>query len=218
MMKELMVNSMKDSSKKIIDELINRYPLFYNLRSDLLNAIDMLINSFSNGNKLLICGNGGSASDSEHIVGELVKGFVKKRPISKELKEKIDDKEISDYLQDGLPSIALTVENALSTAFSNDQNPSLVFAQQVNVLGKENDVLLAISTSGNSKNCVYASKVAKAKGLKVIALTGQKDSKLSDLADITIKAPETETYKIQECHLPIYHAICLALENEFFEE
>lgn len=209
---------MKNTSLLMIDELINRYPSLSIEKDNIINSINLLIDSFSKGNKLLVCGNGGSAADSEHIVGELMKGFVKKRPLSKLLVEKIGDKEISDCLQEGLPAIALTVENALSTAFSNDQNPSLVFAQQVNVLGKENDALLAISTSGNSKNCVYAAKVARAKGLKLIALTGTNDSKLSSLADVTIKAPEVETYKIQELHLPIYHAICLVLENEFFEE
>ena len=121
-------------------------------------------------------------------------------------------------LQYGLPAISLVSHTALSTAFSNDQLPEAVFAQQVLGYGMENDILLCISTSGNSKNCILAAKVAKAKELKVISLTGMKDSKLSSLSDVTIKAPEVDTFKIQEYHLPIYHALCLALENEFFGE
>ena len=170
------------------------------------------------GGKLLIAGNGGSASDSLHIVGELMKGFCNPRKINDELREKIGDEELSNVLQYGLPAISLCSETALFTAFLNDQSADAVFAQGVLGYGKKEDILLLISTSGNSSNCVKAMKVAKALGIKVIALTGKKDSKLSEGADVTIKATETETYKIQELHLPIYHAICLALEQEFFGE
>lgn len=209
---------MKEKSQKEIDILVERYPSLSSCKIEIIKACELLINTFLSGNKLLVCGNGGSASDSEHIVGELMKGFCKKRPLPIEMKDKLEDEELYSYLQGALPTIALTVENALTTAFSNDQNPAFAFAQQVYGLGVKGDALLTISTSGNSKNCIYAAKVARAKGVKVIALTGANESKLSELADITIKAPEKETYKIQEYHLPIYHAICLAIENEFFEE
>ena len=210
--------TMKTNSIKFIDELIERYPALSENKKAILESCEELIHAYKNGNKLLVCGNGGSAADSEHIVGELMKGFVLPRCLSKDLAAKIGDQELVDALQYGLPAISLVSEVALSTAFSNDQLPSAVFAQQVLGYGKEGDILLAISTSGNSLNCVYAAKVAKAIGVKVISLTGKKDSKLKILSDITIQAPATETFKIQEYHLPIYHAICLAIENEFFGE
>ncbi len=209
---------MKNSSIKYIDLLITRYPDLTVCYNDIINACNVLIESYKAGNKLLICGNGGSASDSEHIVGELMKGFVLPRKLSQDLVEKIDDETLTSALQYGLPAIALDSHTALFTAFSNDQLPSAVFAQQVLGYGKKNDVLLCISTSGNSLNCVYATKVARALGLNTISLTGEKESKLSSLSDITIKAPSKETYMIQEYHLPIYHAICLAIENEFYGE
>ena len=207
---------MKNNSIKHLDELIERYENLIDCKNDIKKATNLLIECFKSGNKLLICGNGGSAADCEHIVGELMKGFILPRTLSDELVSKIDDKTLTDALQYGLPSISLVSHTALSTAFSNDQLPSAVFAQQVLGYGKENDILLCISTSGNSLNCVYAAKVAKAIGVKVISLTGAKDSKLSLLSDIVIKVPETETFKIQELHLPIYHAMCLAIENEFY--
>lgn len=207
---------MKNNSIKHLDELIERYENLIDCKNDIKKATKLLIECFKSGNKLLICGNGGSAADCEHIVGELMKGFILPRTLSDELVSKIDDKTLTDALQYGLPSISLVSHTALSTAFSNDQLPSAVFAQQVLGYGKENDILLCISTSGNSLNCVYAAKVAKAIGVKVISLTGAKDSKLSLLSDIVIKVPETETFKIQELHLPIYHAMCLAIENEFY--
>ena len=209
---------MKNNSIKHLDELIERYENLIDCKNDIKKATNLLIECFKSGNKLLICGNGGSAADCEHIVGELMKGFILPRTLSDELVSKIDDKTLTDALQYGLPSISLVSHTALSTAFSNDQLPSAVFAQQVLGYGKENDILLCISTSGNSLNCVYAAKVAKAIGVKVISLTGAKDSKLSLLSDIVIKVPETETFKIQELHLPIYHAMCLAIENEFYRD
>lgn len=207
---------MKNKSVKFLIELVNRYNELDSIFPNILDATEELYKTFKNGNKLLCCGNGGSAADCEHLVGELMKGFVLPRCISTELKEKIDDDTLSNSLQYGLPAISLVSQVGLSTAFINDQLPTAVFAQQVLGYGKEGDVLLCISTSGNSLNCVYAAKVAKALGLKVISLTGKKESKLSQLSDTTIKAPAVETFKIQEYHLPIYHAICLALENEFY--
>lgn len=207
---------MKNKSVKFLIELVNRYNELDSIFPNILDATEELYKTFKNGNKLLCCGNGGSAADCEHLVGELMKGFILPRHISKELKDKLADDTLSNSLQYGLPAISLVSQVGLSTAFINDQLPTAVFAQQVLGYGKEGDVLLCISTSGNSLNCVYAAKVAKALGLKVISLTGKKESKLSQLSDITIKAPAVETFKIQEYHLPIYHAICLALENEFY--
>jgi D-sedoheptulose 7-phosphate isomerase len=209
---------MRTNANLKIEELIKRYPELNPCYNDIVLATELLIKMYKNGGKLLVCGNGGSASDSLHIVGELMKSFKLKRPISNELREKIADDTISDALEMGLPAISLVSEVALTTAYSNDQVPSNVFAQGVLGYGKKGDCLLAISTSGNSLNCVSAVKVANALGLKTISLTGKKDSKLSMISDITIKASATETFKIQELHLPIYHAICLALEEEFFGE
>jgi D-sedoheptulose 7-phosphate isomerase len=213
---------MKATSQAFLDTLIERYPLLKPCYKDVVKATEALIRSYRSGGKLLVCGNGGSAADSEHIVGELMKGFILPRHVSPELAGRLvkDFPENGDYvsksIQQGLPSISLVSQTALSTAFSNDQAPDLVFAQQVLGYGRKGDVLLGISTSGNSKNVVYALEVAKELGLVTIGLTGMKESKVSHLADITIQATETETFKIQERHLPIYHAICLALENEFF--
>lgn len=209
---------MKTSSISHLNILFERYPKLEVCKDSIFKACEALISSFREDGKFLVCGNGGSAADSEHIVGELMKGFILPRHLSDDLVNRIGDKTLTDALQYGLPSISLVSQTALSTAFSNDQLPTAVFAQQVLGYGKEGDVLLCISTSGNSLNCVYAAKVAKALNMKVISLTGKKDSKLKEISDITIQAPETDTFKIQECHLPIYHAICLAVENEFFGE
>ncbi len=185
-------------------------------------AFTALFESYQNHGKLLICGNGGSAADAEHIVGELMKGFKRPRLLDEASQQKLKniDKEqgslLAENLQGALPAIALDGHPALSTAYMNDCEPLMCFAQQVNGYGREGDVLLGISTSGNSQNVIYAAVTAKAKGMKVIGLTGAKDSKLSDLADVCIQVPETETYKIQELHLPVYHCLCLMLEEEFF--
>ena len=179
---------------------------------------------YENGGKLLIAGNGGSAADSDHIVGELMKGFVKRRPVSAEFAEALKQadpergEELAKKLQGGLPAIALTNHTALSSAFANDVDGMLSYAQQVNGYGKAGDVFLGISTSGNSENVMYAAVTAKAKGLKVVGLTGKTGGKLAKLADVAIIVPEQETYKIQELHLPIYHVLCLMLEDKFYAE
>lgn len=209
---------MKISSFNHIDALISRYPALICCKESIILATELIIDSYKKGCKLLICGNGGSAADSEHIVGELMKGFILPRKLSNDLVSKINDKVLTDSLQYGLPAISLVSHTALSTAFSNDQLPSAVFAQQVLGYGKNDDVLLCISTSGNSLNCIYAAEVAKAIGMKVISLTGEKECKLKNLSDVIIQAPSKETFKIQEYHLPIYHAMCLAIENEFFND
>ena len=209
---------------KHIDVLIDRYPELGNQRENIIAAYHILEGSYADGGKLLIAGNGGSAADSEHIVGELMKGFEKPRKLSQEYRDKLIsvDEEmgatLGESLQGALPAIALDGHSALSTAYMNDCEPLLCFAQQVNGFGNAGDVFLGISTSGNSKNILYAATVAKAKGMKVIALTGAKDSKLSAMADITIRSSQTRTYMIQEHHLPIYHCLCLMLEDRFFGE
>lgn len=207
-----------------LDILVQRYPVLNVVKKDILNSFLILRNSYSKQGKLLVAGNGGSAADSEHIVGELMKGFKLARKLRKALSDKLKatDSELgsilANSLQGAMPAIALDGHPALSTAFINDCDPLLGFAQQVNGYGVVNDVFLGISTSGNSKNILYAAVTAKAKGLKVIGLTGLKQNKLEKYCDSCIKVPETETYKIQELHLPVYHCLCLMLEKEFFNE
>lgn len=208
----------------MLNELITRYPILASCKDDIALAAQTLINCYKKGGKLLICGNGGSCADSDHIVGELLKGFLKKRPLSDEQKRemKANYPDISDdvleKLQGSLPAIALPSITALNTAFCNDVDPALMYAQSVVGLGNPGDMLIAISTSGNSVNAVGAAKVAKALGLTVVALTGKGGGKLGEIADIAVRVPETETFKIQELHLPVYHYICAAVEAEFFAE
>lgn len=205
-----------------IDLLILRYPQLIVVKDCIVEAYQILEESYTNDGKLLVAGNGGSAADAEHIVGELMKGFVNPRRLEAEYSDALItvNKELgrvlSENLQGALPAIALDGHLALTTAYLNDCEPLLCFAQQVNGYGKKSDVFLGISTSGNSKNILYAATVAKAKGMKVIGLTGEKDSKLSEISDTCIQVPETETYKIQELHLPVYHCLCLMLEDTFF--
>jgi D-sedoheptulose 7-phosphate isomerase len=205
-----------------IQQLINRYPQLVSIRQDINAAFEILYDSFSNAGKLLIAGNGGSAADAEHIVGELMKSFVKKRGLPDYFISSITqtDSETAGYLiprlQPGLPAIDLSANNSLSTACINDIDGNIIFAQQVYGYGKEGDVFLGISTSGNSKNVLYAAVTAKAKNLKVIVLTGGNGGALKNFADVSLIVNETETYKIQELHLPIYHCLCLMLEESFF--
>lgn len=213
---------MEEKVKVHLDTLLTRYPQLDPCRESITRAYLYICSVFENGGKLLIVGNGGSAADAEHIVGELMKAFKSPRTLSKEEQEALlsidpqDGKVLAQKLQGALPAIALDGHVALTTAYMNDCEPLLCFAQQVNGYGREGDAFLGISTSGNSKNVVYAAITAKAKGMKVIALTGARDSRLSALADVTIQVPETETYIIQELHLPVYHALCLMLEAHFF--
>ena len=205
-----------------IDLLVERYPSLESAKNDILAAYLLLEESYENGGKLLVAGNGGSAADAEHIVGELMKGFKLSRKPETDFAERLvaENQELgsvlAENLQGALPAIALDGHPALSTAYMNDCEPLLCFAQQVNGYGKSGDVFLGISTSGNSKNVLFAATTAHAKGMKVIGLTGAKDSKLKDMSDVCIKAPQTETYMIQELHLPIYHCLCLMLEDKFF--
>lgn len=207
----------------MLNELLERYPCLSAIKNNITKAADAVISCYENGGKILLCGNGGSSADCEHIVGELMKGFLKKRCISDEKRAKMKanapylEDEIISKLQCGLPAIALPSMTALNTAYCNDVSPELIYAQALMALGNENDVLIAISTSGNSKNVCAAVKVAKALGLKVIGLTGASGGRLKELSDICICAPEEETFKIQELHLPIYHYICAETEAHFFD-
>ncbi|MBP3793163.1 MAG: SIS domain-containing protein [Ruminococcus sp.] len=216
------MRTLDDRLVKHIELLLERYPSLVSERQNIIDSYLILEECYSNGGKLLVCGNGGSAADSEHIVGELMKGFKMPRKMNDVFSEKLKEvnpemgETLADNLQGALPAIALDGHIALSTAYMNDCEPLLCFAQQVNGYGNSGDVFLGISTSGNSKNVLYAATVARAKGMKVIGLTGAKDSKLSQFADVCVKAPNTETYMIQELHLPIYHCWCLMLEDKYF--
>ena len=218
------MKELKRNIEKYITVLCERYPVLKSVENEISKAYLLLEESYKNGGKLLIAGNGGSAADAEHIVGELMKGFKLSRKLQADFADKLI-KENSEFgtvlaenLQGALPAIALDGHPALSTAYLNDCEPVLCFAQQVYGYGKAGDVFLGISTSGNSKNILYAATTARAIGMKVIGLTGAKNSKLDQMCDVCIKVPQTETYKIQELHLPVYHCLCLMLENEFFEK
>ena len=209
-----------------IETLITRYPVLEMCRADLTAAVETLCASYRAGKKLVLCGNGGSAADSEHVVGELMKGFLLPRKLGPEWRKKIEAvaPEDADYLvenlQGALPALSLVNQIALNTAFANDQAPDLAFAQQILGMGETGDTLLAISTSGNSTNVIYALEMARVKGMKTIALTGRSGGKIKarGLADIYIRVPDNETYRIQELHLPVYHMLCIAAEAEFFGE
>lgn len=209
---------------KQLETLIKRYPALSVCEEEIEKAYKVLEECFASGHKLLIAGNGGSCADGEHIAGELMKGFKLQRKCTEEFAKKLKSidaergAELAEKLQGGLPTIALDNHQALNTAYVNDvENGGLLtYAQQVYGYGKAGDVLLGISTSGNSKNVAYAAVVARAKGMKVIGLTGAKGGNLANVADVTIKVPETETYMIQELHLPVYHCLCLMLEERFF--
>lgn len=210
--------------ENLVDDLIERYPVLESGRDDIGKAFRILLTCFREHGKLLIAGNGGSAADADHIVGELMKGFALPRKIDENLKKKLKNidyrmgNELSDKLQQALPAIALNNHNSLNTAFLNDVDGELCFAQQILGYGEAGDVFLGISTSGNSANILYAAIVAKAQGMKVIALTGRGGGRLAQMADIVVAVDEQETYKVQELHLPIYHCLCLMVEEEMFGE
>lgn len=202
--------------------LLQRYPELESVRESIGEAFEILAECYENQGKLLVAGNGGSAADSEHIVGELMKSFVLERRVEPSFANTLRSVDatlgevLSEHLQGALPAIALDGHPALTTAYMNDCEPLLCFAQQLYGYGKTGDVFFGISTSGNSKNILYAAVTARAKGIKVIGLTGEKESRLSAISDVCIRVPQTETYKVQELHLPVYHCLCLMLEEHFF--
>lgn len=213
---------MEAKVKMHIDLLVKRYPELHAVIDDIESAYQLLKECYETDHKLLVAGNGGSAADSEHIVGELMKRFKLPRPVSPDFEKKLKEidfskgKLLARNLESALMSIALVGHEGLSTAYLNDVNGEGVFAQQVYGYGREGDVFFGISTSGNSKNILNAAIVAKALDMKVIGLTGRSGGELEKIADVTIKVPEDETYMIQELHLPVYHCLCLMLEDHFF--
>ena len=200
--------------------LIERKPELAVCREDIERATDLLYNCYLNKGTILICGNGGSASDAEHISGELLKGFLMRRTPDDATIEKIGDalgsREMAAKLQGGIPAIPLISLTSVLSAFANDVDPELVFGQLVYAFARENDAFIGLSTSGNSKNVVAAAQIAKAIGIPAIAMTGESGGKLRDVCDVTIKVPARETYQVQEYHLPVYHAICAELEERIF--
>lgn len=212
---------MNPETSRIFEELFERYPALARCRADLAAAFELLLASFRSGGKTMTCGNGGSASDAEHIAGELLKSFKMRRRLPAEFLSALsaqgpEGDALKDRLEGALPAVSLVSMSGILTAFANDVSWETAFAQQVLGLAKEGDVLIALSTSGNSKNCVAAVRVARACGVRTIAFTGAGDSALSALCDVTLRAPETETFKVQEFHLPLYHALCAMLEAELF--
>lgn len=212
---------MKTMTQAIYDELFVRYPALDGCRADVMKAFELMLATYRAGGKVLVCGNGGSASDAEHIVGELLKKFKKHRDIPADVKAKLeatgpDGAALAAKLEGSLAAVTLLSQSGILTAFANDVGWDEAYAQQLLGLGRAGDTLIAISTSGNSRNCVYAALVAKTLGVSVVSLTGAGGGRLAGLADAAIRAPETETYKIQEYHLPVYHALCAMLEEELF--
>ena len=213
---------LEEKLKKHIDLLVSRYPSLQSIRDVIIDAYLIMEECYLQGGKLLIAGNGGSAADSEHIAGELMKRFKTPRPVSLEFANRLKQidpergTELAKNLECGLIAIPLVAHEALTTAYINDVDGLGVFAQQLFGYGRAGDVFLGISTSGNSKNIMNATVVARALGIKVIGLTGENGGELAEVADVAVKAPETETYMIQELHLPIYHCWCLMLEDKFF--
>lgn len=207
---------------KILDTLIVRYPLLETSRKEIASAFELLRQSYQQGGKLLLCGNGGSAADAEHIVGELMKSFSKERKLDESIKNSLVASSqkfgprLAQNLQPGLPAISLTCHSALNTAFANDVDPELIFAQQVLGYGKKGDVLMGISTSGNSKNVLNAMVTARSLGLSVLGLSGRNGGGFNDFCDIVIHVDAEVTPEVQELHLPVYHALCEMLEHYFF--
>ncbi len=204
------------------NELLTRYPALAQCEKDIDGALELMKQTYYAGGTIYVCGNGGSCSDSDHIVGELMKGFLSRREIPCEQKKKFAEmfpdngEDMANKFQGAIPAVSLTAQGAILSAFANDVDADLVYAQLVYGYAGEKDLVIGLSTSGNSKNIVNAVKAAKFKGAKTLAMTGCKESKLSALCDVTVKVPETETFKIQEYHLPVYHYLCAALEKEIF--
>ena len=209
-------------SKYILQETLRRYKQLEPLEEAIQKAAETIINTYKNGGKVLVCGNGGSCSDADHIVGELMKSFEGKRPLSEQLQQKLVElspetgKMLAEKLQQGLPAISLTVHSALITAIANDIGGEVIYAQQITGYGNPGDVLIGLSTSGNSQNVIDAMIVARAKGLITIGMTGETGGKMKEWSDILLNVPERRTAYVQELHLPVYHAICMIVETEIF--
>ena len=213
---------MKQTTIDILDRLTERYPALAPLHVNIFEAFQTICKAYNNGGVLYVCGNGGSAADAEHIVGELMKSFRKKRPADARIQESLTQmfgetgRILGETLEGGLPAISLCSHVSLKSAVANDTDPSNIYAQQLFSLGRAGDCRIAISTSGNAENCVRAAMIAKLTGMKTIALTGEKGGRLKEIAEVTISVPEHETYAVQELHLPVYHCLCAMLEEELF--
>ena len=216
------MNKLEARLEEHLETLLGRYPLLTACRQTIIDAYFVMEECFIHGGKLLIAGNGGSAADSEHIAGELMKRFKVPRPVNSVMADKLKAIDpirgsfLAEKLECALPAIPLVAHEALSTAYSNDVDSGGVFAQQLFGYGRAGDVFLGISTSGNSRNVILATIVARALGIKIIGLTGESGGELASVADVTVKVPYTETYQVQELHLPVYHCWCLMLEEKFF--
>jgi D-sedoheptulose 7-phosphate isomerase len=221
-LREQILKSTLMDTNELIDQLCERHPALTTVKSEITAACGQLISCYEQGGKVLVCGNGGSSADADHIVGELMKSFELKRPIINSVKEKLTalsperGNYLASHLQQGLPAISLTAHAALNTAVANDIDGDVIFAQQVIGYGQPNDILIAISSSGNSQNVLDACMVAKAMNLNVIGLTGETGGKMKEFCDILINVPGRRTFMIQELHLPVYHLLCLAVEHHFF--
>lgn len=217
-----MYGDMNTDTQMALAELLERYPVLRDCSEDIVKAYEILFECFKGDGFLFTCGNGGSAADADHIVGELLKGFVLKRPLSEEDKNKLNSfgepegAELAQKLQMGFRAMSLMSQTAIFTAAGNDLGGDMGPAQQLNALGRKGDVLFGISTSGNAKNIALACQVAKLRGMKIIGLTGYKGGRLASLADVCIKVPAGETFVVQELHLPVYHALCIMIEKSFF--
>lgn len=198
----------------MLNKLIADHPALASCRADIAAAADLIVKTYERGGKLLLCGNGGSAADCEHIVGELMKGFKCRRAVT----DPRIPAELREKMQGALPAISLCSGISITTAFANDVDPSMGFAQMLYGYAKEGDLFVGLSTSGNSQNVVNAARVAKALGLSTLALTGEGESKLSAISDVTVRVPAAETYRVQEYHLPVYHYLCAEAEKHFFAE
>ncbi len=209
-------------NRMLLEDLIRRYPQLSDISNKISQAAEHLIRCYEMGNKVLICGNGGSSSDSDHIAGELLKGFEQKRSLDDSMKKSLVSVSgnrgpyLAEKLQASLPAISLSAHTSLLTAVANDTDASFIYAQQVIGFGKQGDVLFGISTSGNAQNVVDAAITARAKGMTVIGMTGETGGKLNSLCDILINVPEERTSFVQELHLPVYHTLCLMIEYHFF--
>ena len=214
--------NMKHHVQKELEILLTNYPQLASCADDIREAYEVMKNACIRGCIIMTCGNGGSASDAEHIVGELMKGFKLERPVTDEQRNALisafptDGVYLADHLQQAIPALSLVSQSSLASAFNNDVAPDMVFAQQVFGYANAGDVLLAISTSGNSKNVINACKVARAFGVGTIGMTGEHGGKLKDICDITICVPASETYRVQEYHVPVYHALCAMIETHIF--
>lgn len=206
----------------LLNELMERYPSLKKCERQILRAEEMIVDTYRKGGKILVCGNGGSCADADHIVGEMMKGFLLRRKMDEKCQERFQQalgeeaQPLIEKLQCGIPALSLPSQSVVLSAFINDVDPELMYAQMVFGYGQEHDLLIGLSTSGNARNVTEAAKVAKALGIRSLALTGQKESRLSAICDCTIQVPETETFKIQELHLPVYHYLCAAAEQSIF--